>query len=79
MASGGRRVKVQLDEPGVVLWTADAWATSKEVVATDTTLGVWVAELPTPIMRPGASMEWTVRYPKRWEGANYTITCLADG
>ena len=72
----GRRVKVQLERPGHVLWTADAWATRAEIAARDAGLGLWVAELPTAIMRPGAGLDWTVRYEDGWEGSNYRLTCV---
>ena len=75
--TAGRRVQVQLDRPGSVFWTADSWATRAAIEALDTTLGVWVAELPTAIMRPGAVMEWTAQYAEAWEGQNYALTCMA--
>jgi hypothetical protein len=48
------------------------------VTTTDTTLGLWVAELPTQIMRPGASIEWTAYYQHGWEGRNYALTCAGE-
>ena len=70
----GRRLKVQLPRPAVVRWTFDEWKTFGEVDAADTTLGVWVAELPTHGLGPGAAMSWTAHYGTGWEGRNYTIT-----
>jgi hypothetical protein len=60
-----------------VRWTADRWLTQNEVETHDTNLGVWVADLPTGIMRPGAAMEWTAEYADAWEGRNYTLVCRA--
>jgi glucoamylase len=74
----GRAVRVQLQMPAQVRWSADGWASFKEVTTTDTTLGLWVAELPTQIMRPGASIEWTAYYQHGWEGRNYTLTCAGE-
>ena len=74
----GRAVKIQLPAKALVRWTADRWATVKEVEARDTNLGVWVAELPTEIMRPGAVMEWTAEYRDSWEGRNHSLVCRAD-
>ena len=71
----GRKVKIQLQDPAIVRWSADDWATYKESATVDTTVGVHVADLPTQIMRPGAVMSWTIHYPDRWEGRNYTLTC----
>jgi glucoamylase len=72
----GREVKIQLSRPGMVRWTADEWASHKEVATADTTLGFWVADLPTQIMRPGAVMEWTAHYATGWEGRNYALRCV---
>lgn len=74
----GRRVRVQLERPATVRWSGDGWATFKEVPAKDTTLGFWVAELPTQIMRPGAVMEWTAHYDDGWEGRNHALECVAE-
>jgi hypothetical protein len=74
----GRAVKIQLSRPGIVRWTADEWASYKEVAAYDTTLGFWAADLPTQIMRPGAVMEWTAHYTAGWEGRNYALRCVAE-
>jgi glucoamylase len=74
----GREVKLQLPRPGIVRWTPDGWATYREVAASDTTLGFWVADLPTQIMRPGAVMEWTAHYATGWEGRNYALRCVAE-
>jgi glucoamylase len=74
----GRAVRIQLARPGLVRWTGDSWATFKEVPSVDTGLDVWVAELPTQIMRAGAVMEWTAQYADGWEGTNHTLTCIAE-
>ena len=70
----GRRVRIQLDEEAVVRWSADDWESWKECRTVDTGLGLHVAELPTQIMRSGASMSWTVHYVDRWEGRNFSLT-----
>jgi hypothetical protein len=61
----------------VVRWTADQWASHQELPLRDTTLGLWVAMLPTDIMRPGATMEWTTHHDGSWEGENHAIRCVA--
>ena len=76
----GRRVKLQLVRPALIRWTGDGWSTYREVQAEDTTLGLWVAELPTQIMRPGAEMEWTAHFEGgEWEGRNHRLTCVGEG
>ena len=71
----GRRVKIQLETPALIRWSADEWASYKESATHETGLGLHIAELPTQIMRPGAVMAWTIHYPDSWEGRNYTLTC----
>jgi glucoamylase len=73
----GRSVKVQLTAPALVRWSADRWVTQTEVETQDTGLGVFVADLPTEIMRPGAAMEFTAEYADAWEGRNYQLVCRA--
>ncbi len=75
----GRRVLVQLEAPGVLRWSGDGWASYAEVGLIDAGLELWVAELPTAIMRPGASIEWTARHPDGWEGANHRLECAEPG
>ena len=51
--TGGRRsppgevLRVEVLAPAVVRWSADGWATTREVATRDTGLGVHVADLPT--------------------------------
>jgi glucoamylase len=70
----GRRLRVQLPRPGAVHYSFDDWKTFAEADAADTTLGVWVAEVPTNKMTPGSELVWTAHYVTGWEGKNYSIT-----
>ncbi len=72
--AGGRRLRVQLPRPGAVHYTFDEWATFAEVEAVDTTLGVWVAEIPSNRLGPGSEFSWTAHYMTGWEGKNFTLT-----
>lgn len=56
----GRSVRVQLEQPSRVSWSGDGWASSSQAECRDTGLGLYFADLPTGIMRPGATMEWRV-------------------
>jgi glucoamylase len=69
----GRRLRVQLPRPGSVHYTFDEWKTFGEVEAVDTTLGVWVAEVPSNKLAAGSSFSWTAHYMTGWEGRNYTL------
>ena len=70
----GRRLRVQLPRPGSVHYSFDDWKTFGEVEAIDTTLGVWVAEVPSNKLAAGTSFSWTAHYMTGWEGKNYTLT-----
>ncbi len=72
----GRTVVVQAEKPGSVRWTADGWASYKELPLRDTTLDLWVAALPTDTMRPGAIVEWTTHHDAQWEGVNHSVRCV---
>lgn len=75
--AAGRRVLVQLEGPGAVEWSGDGWATRSQVPARDVRLGLWVAELPTTIMRPGAVMEWRELRDGGAAGPPRALTCVA--
>jgi glucoamylase len=72
--AAGRRLRVQLPRPGAVHYTFDEWQTYQEVEATDTTLGVWVAEIACNRLSPGSEFSWTAHYMTGWEGKNFTLT-----
>jgi len=73
----GRRLRVQLPRPGSVHYSFDEWKTFAEVEAVDTTLGVWVAEVPSNKLAEGSTFAWTAHYMTGWEGKNYTLTVEA--
>ena len=70
----GRRLRVQLPRPGAVHYSFDDWKTFSEVDAVDTTLGVWVAEVPTNKLASGDTFAWTAHYMTGWEGKNFSMT-----
>jgi len=71
--AAGRRLKVQLPRPGAVHYTFDDWKTFSEAEAVDTTLGVWVAEIPANKLTSGSDFSWTAHYVTGWEGKNYSL------
>jgi glucoamylase len=70
----GRRLRVQLPRPGSIHYSFDDWKTFAEVEAVDTTLGVWVGEVPSNKLAAGTTFSWTAHYMTGWEGKNYTLT-----
>src|SRR5437867_9934106 len=57
--AAGRRLRVQLPRPGAVHYTFDNWQSFAEVDAIDTTLGLWVAEVPCNRLPSGTEFAWT--------------------
>jgi glucoamylase len=70
----GRRLRVQLPRPGAVHYSFDNWQSFAEVDAIDTTLGVWVAEVPCSQLPVGTEFQWTAHYMTGWEGRNFSLT-----
>jgi len=70
----GRRLRVQLPRPGAVHYTFNNWQSYAEVDAIDTTLGVWVAEVPCDRLPEGSAFSWTAHYMTGWEGRNFSLT-----
>ena len=74
----GRAVRIQLEKPAAVFWSGDGWASSSPAECRDTGLGLHVAELPTGIMRPGATMEWRVEAADGSAAQIRRLTCRSD-
>ena len=72
--AAGRRLRVQLPRPGAVHYTFDSWQSFQEMDAIDTTLGVWVAEVPCHRLSVGTEFSWTAHYMTGWEGRNFSLT-----
>ena len=72
----GRRLRVQLPRPGAVHYTFDQWESFTEIEAVDTTLGVWVAEVPCHRLAVGTEFSWTAHYMTGWEGRNFSLTVV---
>ncbi len=76
----GRTLRIETLAPAVVHWTADDWKTSADVESRDTTVGVWVADLPSRSLPLGAAIQFTFYWPRadRWEGHDWTVSVVAD-
>ena len=72
--AAGRALRVQLPRPGSVHYTLDDWKSYREAEAVDTTLGVWVAEIPCQRQPPGTDISWTAHYMTGWEGRNFSLS-----
>jgi glucoamylase len=73
----GRMLRVQTNRPALVHWSADAWSTKRDTPAREIdALGIWVADLETAALSPGAAVDFTIYYPadEQWEGMDYRVT-----
>ncbi|MEO6877760.1 MAG: glucan 1,4-alpha-glucosidase, partial [Gemmatimonadaceae bacterium] len=75
----GKRLRIEAQARSTVRWTSDDWRTRHDTEPTDTTLGIWVADLPTESLAIGGEVQFTFYWPdaNRWEGTNYSVTISA--
>jgi len=71
-----KTLRLVLCNPGRVHWTVDGWKSSHDTDARDTGLGIYILDLPTASLQPGAQAVFTFFWPNenRWEGTDYTVT-----
>jgi glucoamylase len=75
----GKRLRIETQARAVVHWTTEGWRTANDSDTTDTTLGIWLADLPTESLAFGAEIQLTFYWPDagRWEGTNYCVAVVA--
>ena len=66
-------LRVRLPCPGAVHYSFDDWKSFTETDAIDTTLGIWVAEVPCDKLGVGTEFQWTAHYMTGWEGKNFSL------
>ena len=72
----GRVLRFELMAPCRVRCSMDGWRTTLDVEASDTGLGVWVADIPGSDRLPaGAAVDATFYWPDAdlWEGRNVRV------
>lgn len=70
----GYGLRVEVTAPAVVRWSVDGWKVKREIEATDTGLGVFVADLPTEKVPPGGAVVFTFHWAAgRWEGSDFQV------
>jgi len=72
----GQILRLILAADATVAWSADGWASTRQVEATSVSaLKVWFADLPTTDCPDGAVVEFTFFWKEgqRWEGRNYSV------
>lgn len=68
-------LRIELLEPGSVHLTLDGWVTSRDLVATDTGVGLWVVDVPAGSAHDGQAIVFTIHWsaPDRWQGQDFTV------
>jgi glucoamylase len=76
--AAGKALRVETLAPAQVHWSADGWLTSEDSETRDTYLGVYVADLETSSLAPGAQLDFTFYWPEasHWEGVNFTVKVI---
>jgi glucoamylase len=74
--ASGKQLRVEMHLPVVVHWSADGWHTACDLLARDTGMGVYVADLPTHTLPPGAAVVFTFYWPEasKWEGRDFSVS-----
>lgn len=71
----GKTLRIQLQAPALVHWSADDWKTIQDTPTRGTGLGVHVADLPTADLARGARVVFTFFWQQanKWEGMDFTV------
>ncbi len=76
----GKNLRIELQAPAVVHWTADNWRTCKETRTQDTGLGMYIVDLPTGRLKAGAKVVFTFYWinSQNWEGRDFEVEVLGS-
>jgi glucoamylase len=70
----GKSLRFPLSHSFQVRWSADGWASYKDVTSTATAVGIHYADIPTDPATPGP-LSFTFFWTEvgQWEGRNYQV------
>jgi glucoamylase len=71
----GQRLRIDLPERAVVVWTANGWSDAHETATRDTGLGLYIAEINAPL--DGHVVFTWRRDDGSWAGQNYDVRVTA--
>ncbi len=70
----GQALRVELNAPGTVRWSADNWTTQHDTPTRDAGLGIHAAELPTQRIPAGGTIVFTWQDAQgNWRGTNFQV------
>ncbi len=70
-----KTLRLEVEAPALVHWSADGWHTTHDTPTRDTGLGIHFADLPTERLQRGSEVVFTFYWPdtKNWEGRDFTV------
>jgi glucoamylase len=73
--SSGLTLRIETFAPALVHWGVDGWQSVHDSNTRDTTLRVYVVDLPTATLRAGSRVDFTFYWPdeQRWEGTDFCV------
>jgi len=76
----GKTLRIEVLAASIIHWSADEWRTSTDTATTETTLGVFWADLPTAVLPAGTIIRFTFywREAGRWEGEDFSSVITAE-
>jgi glucoamylase len=71
----GKALRISVQAMVVVHWSQDGWQSAHDLPATDTGLGIYIADLPTASLDAGHTVVFTFYWPEveRWEGVDFSV------
>ena len=74
----GKRLRVEVNAPAVIQWSADDWATIHDTPTQPSGLGNHYADLPTNSLAVGTAFVFTFYWSEvdHWEHQNFTVTVI---
>ena len=72
----GETLRLEAQAPGTVHWSSDGWQTTHDLPLNDTSLGVYVADLPSGKLAADTVIDFTFLWDDQqgWQGENFQVT-----
>jgi hypothetical protein len=69
----GEKLRIVTAARCVVRWSTDNWSNITDACTSDAGLNLWYVELPTAEMPILTQVDFTIKWPDRWEGRNFCV------
>ena len=71
--AAGKTLRIITERPVTVRWSLDNWNKTQDQECSASMLGCFFADLPTQRAPAGSHMTFTLRWPDRWEGQDFSV------